>query len=226
MRFVPITANRIGVARAAAIFAGHAVAACLCGHSGGRLLCVLVPSRRCGSWRTACPASPSMPSTSRKRMVPIPSTEMANSPASASACMTDLGRRFLGEYVPAHRKPSTLAEYRHSVRLFADSAVGELSVREVQRKDVAALHHGLRDKPYQAKMFFPTEVWGWRADGSNPCRRVKHYREHRRERFLQYRWARRCVRRKRRCRRPSPPSACYCSPAAGCRRPSTGAGSM
>ena len=61
-----------------------------------------------------------------------------------------------------------------------------------QRKDIAALHHGLRDKPYQAnrtlgvlsKMFSLAEVWGWRPDGSNPCRHVKRYKEHKRERFL------------------------------------------
>ena len=49
------------------------------------------------------------------------------------------------------------------VRLFVDPVIGELRVREVQRKDIAALHHGLRDKPYQAnrtlsvlsKMFSP-----------------------------------------------------------------------
>ena len=62
----------------------------------------------------------------------------------------------------------------------------------MQRKDIAALHHGLRDKPYQAnrtvgvlsKMFSFAEVWGWRPDGSNPCRHVKRYKEHKRERFL------------------------------------------
>ena len=61
-----------------------------------------------------------------------------------------------------------------------------------ERKDIAELHHGLRDKPYQAnrtlgvlsKMFSLAEVWGWRADGSNPCRHVKRYKERKRERFL------------------------------------------
>ncbi len=76
--------------------------------------------------------------------------------------------------------------------LFVDPAIGELRVPEVQRKDIAALHHGLRDKPYQAnrtlgvlsKMFSLAEVWGWRPDGTNPCRHVKRCREHKRERFL------------------------------------------
>ena len=33
-------------------------------------------------------------------------------------------------------------------------------------------------------MFSLAEVWGWRPDGSNPCRHVKRYKEHKRERFL------------------------------------------
>ena len=106
--------------------------------------------------------------------------------------MADLGRRFLEEYVPVHCKPSTREEYLRSVKLFVDPVIGELRVPEVQRKDIAALHHGLRDKPYQAnrtlgvlsKMFSLAEVWGWRPDGSNPCRHVKRYKEHKRERFL------------------------------------------
>ena len=33
-------------------------------------------------------------------------------------------------------------------------------------------------------MFSLAEVWGWRPDGSNPCRHVKRYKERKRERFL------------------------------------------
>ena len=106
--------------------------------------------------------------------------------------VAELGRRFLEEYVPDHCKASTQQEYRRSVRLFIDPVIGEMRVSQVQRKDIAALHHGLRDKPYQAnrtlgvlsKMFSMSEIWGWRQDGSNPCRHVKRYKEHQRERFL------------------------------------------
>ena len=111
---------------------------------------------------------------------------------AAEPVMADLGKRFLEDYVPVHCKPSTAAEYRRSVTLFIDPAIGEKRISEVQRKDIAELHHGLRDKPYQAnrtlgvlsKMFALAEVWGWRTDGSNPCRHVKRYKERKRERFL------------------------------------------
>ncbi len=106
--------------------------------------------------------------------------------------MADLCRRFLDEYVPVHCNPSTQTEYRRSVKLFIDPVIGELRASAVERKDIAALHHGLQDKPYQAnrtlgvlsKMFNLAEVWGWRRDGSNPCRHVRRYKERQRERFL------------------------------------------
>ena len=150
-------------------------------------------------WFTVGPHGPLSPDQARGRALEIladakKGIDLRDSEArnATEPAMADLGRRFLDEYVPTHCKPSTQAEYRRSVKLFVDPVIGELSVREVQRKDVAALHHGLRDKPYQAnrtlgvlsKMFSLAEVWGWRPDGSNPCRHVKRYREHRRERFL------------------------------------------
>ena len=110
----------------------------------------------------------------------------------AEPVMSDLGKRFLEEYVPDHCKPSTQEEYRRSVELFINPAIGAIRVWEVQRKDIAELHHGLRKTPYQAnrtlgvmsKMFSLAEVWGWRPDGTNPCRHVKRYKESPRERFL------------------------------------------
>ena len=106
--------------------------------------------------------------------------------------MADLGRRFLEEYVLIHCKPSTQGEYRRSVALFIDPAIGGMRIAGVERKDIAKLHFDLRDKPYQAnrtlgalsKMFSLAEIWGLRPDGSNPCRHVKRYKESKRERFL------------------------------------------
>ena len=106
--------------------------------------------------------------------------------------VAELGRRFLKEYVPVYCKPSTEAQYRRIVKRFVDPAIGGLLVECVQRKDIADLHFRLRDRPYQAnrtlgvlsKMFTLAEMWGWRPDGANPCRHVRNYKEHKRERFL------------------------------------------
>lgn len=109
-----------------------------------------------------------------------------------AATVKALGERFLDEYVPAHCKPSTAYEYRRSVELFIDPRIGRRKVTEIQRSDIAELHHGLRKTPYQAnrtlgvlsKMFNLAEMWGLRPDGSNPCLHVKRFKEEKRERFL------------------------------------------
>ena len=109
-----------------------------------------------------------------------------------AATMKVLGKRFLEEYVPVHCKPSTAYEYRRSVKFFIDPRIGTRKVTEIQRSDIAELHHGMRETPYQAnrtlgvlsKMFNLAELWGLRPDGSNPCLHVKRYKEEKRERFL------------------------------------------
>ena len=116
-----------------------------------------------------------------------PKIRKANAPT-----MRALGKRFLEEYVPLHCRPSTATEYRRSVELFINPRIGKLRVPDVQRSDVAALHHDLRETPYQAnrtlgvlsKMFSLAELWDIRPDGSNPCLHVKRYKEEKRERFL------------------------------------------
>lgn len=112
--------------------------------------------------------------------------------ARRAPTMRDLGDRFLKEYVTVRCKPSTQGEYRRSVELFINPRIGTRKVSDIERRDIAELHHGLSHIPYQAnrtlgvlsKMFNLAEVWGLRPDGSNPCLHVKKYTEHKRERFL------------------------------------------
>lgn len=110
----------------------------------------------------------------------------------ASPTMKDMGQRFLKEYVIVRCKPSTQFEYKRSVELFINPKLGTRKVSDIERKDVAAFHHNLREIPYQAnralgvlsKMFNLAEVWGLRPDHSNPCLHVKKFPEQKRERFL------------------------------------------
>lgn len=110
----------------------------------------------------------------------------------APPTVTDLGRRFIEEYIPSHCKPNTQVHYRRMVERFVIPAIGEHQVAEVERKDIAELHFSMRETPYQAnralgvisKMFTLAEVWGWRTDGTNPSRHIKPYKERKRERFL------------------------------------------
>ena len=108
--------------------------------------------------------------------------------------MKGLGERFLQEHVALRCKATTQAEYKRSAELFINPKLGTRKVTDIERKDIAELHQELRHIPYQAnrtlgvlsKMFNLAEVWGLRADGSNPCRHVKKYTEQKRERFLDH----------------------------------------
>ena len=100
--------------------------------------------------------------------------------------------QFMAEHVSPKLKPSTAEGYQRVARLYVLPSLGRYSIGEVNRADIARLHHEMRDKPYQAnrtlamlsKFFGWAEKHGLRPDGSNPCRHVEKYREGRRERFL------------------------------------------
>ena len=59
------------------------------------------------------------------------------------------GERFLKEYVSNHCKSSTAAENCCSEELFINARGGKLRVPEVQRIDIAAPHHDMRETAYQ-----------------------------------------------------------------------------
>jgi integrase len=112
--------------------------------------------------------------------------------ARKAPTMKGLGERFLEEHVAVRCKPSTRYEYKRSVELFINPKLGTRRVTDIERRDIAELHHSFSHIPYQAnrtlgvlsKMFNLAEIWGLRPDGSNPCLHVKKYPEQRRERFL------------------------------------------
>ena len=106
--------------------------------------------------------------------------------------ITDLAERFLAEHVEAKRKASTARAYRQLFDRIILPAIGKRKVADVARHDVARLHHANRAAPYQANrvfavlsaMFNLAEQWSLRPDGSNPCRHVERFAEHKRERML------------------------------------------
>ena len=109
-----------------------------------------------------------------------------------SATMAKLARRFMDEYAPAHLKPSTARLYRKIIDNRILPRLGKRRVSDIGKSDVVALHHDMRDVPDHAnrtlsvlsRMLTLAEVWEMRPEGANPCRRVKKYPEHTRERFL------------------------------------------
>ena len=112
--------------------------------------------------------------------------------ARAAQTVGSLLEWFLEEHAGTKLKGSTSTEYRRMANLYVLPALRHRPIKDVNRTDVAKLHHAMKDKPYQAnrciallsKFFNWTEKHGFRADGSNPCRHVEKYKEAKRERFL------------------------------------------
>lgn len=106
--------------------------------------------------------------------------------------VAELADRHLADHARVRNKASTAKEFARLIDLYIKPKLGRLRVDEVDRVDVADLHHSLEATPYQAnrvlavvsKMFTLAEKWRWRADGTNPCRHVERYRERSRERYL------------------------------------------
>jgi integrase len=111
-----------------------------------------------------------------------------------AATISALCERVWEAHVIERCEPTTQKEYRRIMDLFIKPAIGNFKVVDVERKDIADLHHKFKHIPYQAnrtlgvlsKMFNLSEIWGMRPDGSNPCRHVPKYRERSRERFLSH----------------------------------------
>lgn len=103
-----------------------------------------------------------------------------------------LAEKFKNEYIPHHLKPSTQADYERSIDKFIVPELGAEKVANLTRQKIAAFHHSLASTPYQANrvlgtlsiMLTQAEIWGMRAEGVNPCLRVKRFKEKKRERFL------------------------------------------
>ena len=113
-------------------------------------------------------------------------------PPAPEPTVADLAERYIQSHVEVNCRPNTVEVFRRVVKLYIVPELGELALSAVGRSHVSALHYKLRDKPYQAnqtvsvlaKMFKLAEAWGMTPPGRSPCRRLRRYRERRRERFL------------------------------------------
>ena len=113
-------------------------------------------------------------------------------PPQPDPTVADLAERYLRAHVAVNCRPSTMGTFRRIVDKYIVPELGNLTVGEVDRACVTALHDKLRDKPYQAnqmvdvlaKMLSLAEAWGLVPPRRNPCRSVRRYKERRRERFL------------------------------------------
>ena len=106
--------------------------------------------------------------------------------------VADLARRYMEAHVEVNCRPNTVYALRRIVSRYVLPQLGALRVSAVTRTHISTLHHSMRDTPYEAnktlnvisKMFRLAEAWELIPSGRNPCRTVRRYKDHRRERFL------------------------------------------
>jgi len=117
----------------------------------------------------------------------------ANKQAARMApTVKDLCKQFIKEYSTLRNKPSTVKTYQDQINLHIIPALGTLKVPDVTRMHITALMRDMADIAVTAnrvlacirKMFNMAEVWGYRPDGSNPCRHVPKYKENGKTRYI------------------------------------------
>src|SRR3546814_10569230 len=111
---------------------------------------------------------------------------------SADGCSTDLaqernattvkelGVKFMEDHSSQRNKPRTQKGYQSVIDRNIIPLLGRIKVQDVKRPDVASMMKKMAHKPADAnrtfsvmrKMFNLAEVWGYRPDGTNPCRHV------------------------------------------------------
>lgn len=110
----------------------------------------------------------------------------------AGFTVAELADRYLTEHVDVKNKALTAKSAHRMVKAIIKPRIGGLVVAKVTRADVSTLHHRLQSTPRQAnhvlsvlsKMFNLAEVWGFRKDGTNPCRLIQRFEEAKRDRYL------------------------------------------
>lgn len=113
-----------------------------------------------------------------------------NTAARSSLSVAEGFSRFFEE-MGGRRKASSVAEYKRLFEKHIAPGIGRLLIKDVERSDIAQLHHAMRATPYQANRVLAVTgsffTWaarrGLRPD-SNPSRLVEKYKEEKKERFL------------------------------------------
>ena len=116
----------------------------------------------------------------------------AKSAARRALTVKELCKQFIEEYSKTRNKPRTVETYQGYINLHIIPELGKTKVPDLTRADVTALMRRMAGTPVTAnrtlacirKMFNMAEVWGYRPDGSNPCRHVPKYPERGKTRYI------------------------------------------
>ncbi len=107
--------------------------------------------------------------------------------------IADLSARHMDEHSEIKNRPSTHKSNEKLWRLYILPPWGKRDVADITRADVLKLHAEIgrthktianRVRSLLSKAFNLAEIWGWRPDGSNPCRHVAKFPEQEMERIL------------------------------------------
>ena len=135
--------------------------------------------------RAACPDY--RPETRNRAGALIRSTKEETDPdrpaQSMEPTVAELAQRYMELHATVSCKAQTIESYRMIIDTQIVPALGKLRIGSVQRADVAALHHALRDRPGMAnravqilgQMYRKAGQWDLIAEGRNPCRGIRKY---------------------------------------------------
>lgn len=112
--------------------------------------------------------------------------------ARMAPTVKELCKQFIEEYSMQRNKPSTVETYQEQIDRYIIPMLGTLKVPDVTRAHITTMMRDMARIAVTAnrvlacvrKMFNMAEVWGYRPDGSNPCRHVPRYREDGSTRFI------------------------------------------
>jgi integrase len=106
--------------------------------------------------------------------------------------MADLADRHIQDHARIKNKPRSAERNRRAWDRCVLPKLGKRKVKDVNRADIAKLLTDMADTPAMAnkvavmlsKAFNLAEIWGWRPEGTNPCRHLGRFQEKSRERYL------------------------------------------
>lgn len=110
-----------------------------------------------------------------------------------SPTMQDLLERYLEEHSKVNNKEATYRGNKYFVNRYLIPELGKDKVQAVTRTEIYALQQKLYKQSKNvannaisilSKAFNLAEIWGWRADYTNPCRHVKKFPVPPKQRFL------------------------------------------
>ncbi len=112
--------------------------------------------------------------------------------ARQAPSMSDLANRFIDEHARIKKKARNAKRDRRAWDRCILPRFGRRKVADIERADVAKLIADMSSTPAMAnkvitllsKAFNLAEIWGWRPEGTNPCRHISRYREESRKRYL------------------------------------------